>query len=198
MPLMSKARSVGKVEMLLLAPDRTAGLEKSATGSLSLTFNGIAGDCHSGLLRASDSRTLQQYPRDTPIRNVRQVTLLSVEELGQVAAAMEIPEVKPEWVGANLVTSGIANLTLLPPSTRMQFPSGATLVVDMENAPCRQVADVIRQHHGDKGLTFVKHATHKRGLTAWVEREGAIAVGDAITLWIPPQRHWDDNAPRLL
>lgn len=198
MPLMTKARSVGKVEMLLLAPDRAAGLEKAATGSLNLTFNGIEGDCHSGLLRASDSRTLQQYKRDTPIRNVRQVTLLSVEELAEVAAAMEIPQVKPEWVGANLVTSGIPDLTLLPPSTRMQFPSGATIVIDMENAPCRQVADVIRQYHGDKGLSFVKHATHKRGLTAWVEREGTIALGDAITLWIPPQRHWDDNAPRLI
>jgi hypothetical protein len=198
MPLMTKARSTGKVEMLLLAPDRAAGLEKAATGSLRLSFDGIEGDCHSGLLRASDSRTLQQYKRDTPIRNVRQVTLLSVEELAEVAAAMEIPEVKPEWVGANLVTSGIPDLTLLPPSTRMQFPSGATLVVDMENAPCRQVSDVIRQYHGDKALSFVKHANHKRGLTAWVEREGMIAAGDAITLWIPPQRHWNDNAPRLL
>lgn len=196
MPLMTKARSVGKVEMLLLAPDRAAGLEKAATGSLSLTFNGIEGDCHSGLLRASDSRTLQQYKRDTPIRNVRQVTLLSVEELAEVATRMEIPEVKPEWVGANLVTSGIPDLTLLPPSTRMQFPSGATIVIDMENAPCRQVADVIRQYHGDKALSFVKHATHKRGLTAWVEREGTISLGDAITFWIPQQRHWSDKTTR--
>jgi MOSC domain-containing protein YiiM len=149
-------------------------------------------------LRASDSRTLQQYKRDTPIRNVRQITLLSVEELAEVAARMEIPEVKPEWVGANLVTSGIPDLTLLPPSTRMQFPSGATIVIDMENAPCRQVSDVIRQYHGDKALTVVQHATHKRGLTAWVEREGAVHLGDAITFWIPQQRHWPDNAPRLI
>ena len=29
---------------------------------------------------------------------------------------------------------------------------------------------------------------HRRGVTAWVERPGVIAAGDAITLWLPPQR----------
>ena len=101
---------------------------------------------------------------------------------------MDIPEVKPEWVGANLVTSGIPDLTLLPPSTRLQFPSGATLVVDLENAPCRFVADVIAKHHRDAADRWIKAATHKRGVTAWVEREGEVRVGDAITLFLPPQR----------
>ena len=35
---------------------------------------------------------------------------------------------------------------------------------------------------------FVKAATHKRGVTAWVECEGEIKIGDAITIFIPPQR----------
>lgn len=190
MPLMTKADCAGKVEWLLAAPDREAGLEKQRVARLALTFEGIEGDCHAGSFRKADSRTLQQYPRGTQIRNVRQVTILSLEELAEIAAAMGLDEVKPEWLGGNLVTSGIPNLTLLPPSTRMQFPSGATLVIDMENAPCRQVADVIRQHRGDAGLSFVKNATHKRGLTAWVERPGEVRAGDAITLWIPPQRMW--------
>ena len=80
--------------------------------AITLNFAGIVGDCHSGLTRKSDSRTLRLYRRDTDIRNVRQLSLLSVEELAEVAAAMDIPEVKPEWVGANLVTSGIPDLTL--------------------------------------------------------------------------------------
>jgi MOSC domain-containing protein YiiM len=111
---------------------------------------------------------------------------------------MGLEAVEAEWLGGNLVTSGIPDLTLLPPSTRLQFSSGATLVVDMENAPCRQVADVIAGHKGEAGLSFVKHATHKRGITAWVEREGGIGLGDSISLILPPQRHWGDHAPRMI
>jgi len=72
---------------------------------------------------------------------------VSEEELGEIAGLMGIPEMKAEWLGANVVTSGIPDLTLLTPSTRLQFPSGATIVVDLENFPCRQVADVVAQHH---------------------------------------------------
>lgn len=188
MPLLTKLAATGRVEALLKNADRETGLEKSRTDGLSLRFDGIAGDCHSGLTRPADVRTIKQYPRGTTIRNVRQLTLLSVEELSQIAAIMEIPEVKPEWVGANLVTSGITDLTLLPPSSRLQFPSGATIVVDMENEPCRYPADIIASHNPDQKVGFVKAAKHKRGITAWVEREGDVALGDQITVWIPPQR----------
>ncbi len=188
MPLFTKAPFQGKVERLLVGADRGVGLEKSDAPAITLSFAGIAGDCHSGLIRKSDTRTLRLYRRDTQIRNVRQLSLLSMEELAEVAAAMRIPEVKPEWVGANLVTSGIPDLTLLSPSTRLQFPSGATLVVDLENAPCRFVADVIAKHYAEAADRWIKAATHKRGVTAWVEREGEVRRGDAITLFLPPQR----------
>jgi hypothetical protein len=188
MPLLTKLAAAGRVETLLTNPDRDTGLEKSQTGVLTLRFDGIEGDCHRGLTRPADVRTIRQYPRDTPIRNVRQLTLLSVEELADIAGIMAIPEVKPEWIGANMVTSGIADLTLLPPSSRMQFPSGATIVVDMENEPCRYPAEIIANHNPDQKVGFVKAAKHKRGITAWVEREGDVRVGDAIIIWIPPQR----------
>jgi MOSC domain len=187
-PLLDKLPFRGRVESLLAAQNRGVGLEKSARAELRLLFSGIDGDCHGGLTRLSDSRTLRQYPRNTDIKNTRQATLLSVEELADVAAAMGIPEIKPEWVGANIVTSGIPDLTLLPPCARLQFPSGATLTIDMENAPCRQVADVIARHYPDQKKGFVAAARHKRGLTAWVEREGVIGTGDDIVIWIPPQR----------
>lgn len=188
MPLLTKLATTGRVEALLKNEDRKTGLEKSPTDALTLRFDGIAGDCHSGLTRPADVRTIRQYPRNTPIRNVRQLTLLSIEELADIASIMEIPSVKPEWVGANMVTSGIADLTLLPPSSRVQFPSGATIVVDMENEPCRYPAEIIEKHNPDQKVGFVKAAKHKRGITAWVEREGDVRVGDAITIWIPPQR----------
>jgi hypothetical protein len=29
---------------------------------------------------------------------------------------------------------------------------------------------------------------HKRGVVGWIEAEGVVRKGDAITIWIPPQR----------
>jgi hypothetical protein len=188
MPLLTKLTFTGHVDALLKNSDRQTGLQKSRVDSLTLRFDGIEGDCHGGLTRKADVRTIRQYPRDPPIRNVRQITLLSLEELADIAGAMEIPQVKPEWVGANIVTSGIPDLTLLPPSSRLQFPSGATIVVDMENEPCRYPAEIIARNNPQQKVGFVEAARHKRGITAWVEREGDIRLKDEITIWIPPQR----------
>jgi hypothetical protein len=133
MPLLSKLPFTGKVESLLLRPSRKTGFEKSPTGSIMLRLSGPEGDCHTGLTRASDVRTIQLYKRDTEIRNVRQITILSEEELAATAKDLGIPKIDPAWFGANMVLTGIPDLTLLLPSTRFQFPSGAVLVNDMEN-----------------------------------------------------------------
>ncbi len=188
MPLLTKLPDPGKVEMLLQRASRETGFEKAGTDRVMLRFDGPEGDCHAGINRLSDSRTLQLYKRNTDIRNVRQVTILSVEELDDTAKALGIPRIDPAWFGANMVVSAVPDLTLLLPSTRLQFPSGATLVVDMENMPCSQVAAVVAQHHPDVQFQVVKAATHKRGVTAWVEREGEVRVGDAMTVWLPPNR----------
>lgn len=186
--LLSKAPFMGRVKTLLVNPRRDSGLEKSAVPSIRLTFAGIEGDCHGGLTRQSDVRMRKQFADGTAVRNARQVSILSAEELGDIARAMGVPEVRPDWVGANLVTGGIPDLTLLPPSTRLQFPSGATIVVDIENLPCRYPAEVIAKHYPEPSLGFVEAAKHKRGLVGWVEREGIVGTGDAIILWLPPQR----------
>lgn len=191
MALMRKAAFAGRVETLLAKRAREGGFEKQACESLRLTFAGPEGDCHAGLTRAADSRTLLLYPRGTEIRNVRQVTVVSASELEQIAANMGLEKIEASWLGANMVLSGIPSLTLLPPSTRLQFPSGATLVVDMENAPCTQVAKVIVGHCGEKGHDFVKAATHLRGVTAWVEREGEVKASDSVTVFLPPPPRFD-------
>ncbi len=188
MVLVHKAPFEGRVEKLYSRRSRETGFEKPERDSLNLLFSGPEDDCHAGLTREADSRTLKLYKRGTPIRNVRQVTIVAPDELAEVAERMGLPEVNPIWLGANMLLSGVPDLTLLPPSTRIQFPSGATIVVDMENAPCTQVSKVIVQHHGEVGYDFVKHATNKRGVTAWVEREGEVKAGDAATLFLPPAR----------
>ena len=186
--LLSKASFTGRVEMLLVNPDRHSGLEKREVAEVSLLFAGIEGDCHGGLTRKSDSRMLKQFPRGTEVKNARQLSILAVEELAEIARNMGIAAVKPEWVGANLVTSGIPDLTLLPPSSRLQFPSGATIVIDIENLPCRYPAAVIEKYHPEPAMGFVEAARNKRGLVGWVESQGVVRTGDLITLWIPPQR----------
>jgi hypothetical protein len=188
MALLTRLKITGTVTQLLLRASREAGFEKAATGEINLTFAGPENDCHTGLTRKADSRTLPLYKRNTDIRNVRQVTILSEEELTDIATALEVPEIKPEWFGANMVISGIPDLTLLPPSTRLQFPSNATLVVDMENLPCSQIAEVVGRHYPDVQFKLVKAATHKRGVTTWVEREGNVKTGDTVGIVIPPQR----------
>lgn len=177
----------GKVEGLLARASRDEGFVKSKTGSLALTFAG-PDDCHAGVTRKSDSRTLPLYKRNIDIRNVRQLTLLSVEELAEMAQRLGIPRVEPEWLGANMLVSGIPYLSLLPPSTRLQFPSGATIVVDMENYPCSQIAKVIDEYHPGTRFKVVEAAMHKRGVTAWVEREGEVNTDDAIKIVTPPNR----------
>lgn len=188
MTLLNRMAFTGKVEELLSRPSRERGFEKSVTGALRLTLQGPDGDCHTGETRLADVRTLALYKRDTVIRNVRQLTLLSVEELTEIAARLGIPAIDPGWFGANILVSGIPDLTLLPPSTRLQFPSGATVVVDMENHPCRQIAEVVGCHHPDVQDKVVKAAMHKRGVTAWVEREGEVKTGNAIKVVCPPNR----------
>jgi MOSC domain-containing protein YiiM len=186
--LLTKLSFEGTVETLLANPDRDSGLEKQTVAEARFFFTGMDGDCHGGLTRKSDSRMLKQYKRGTEVRNSRQVSILSAEELTEVAERMGIPAVRPEWVGANMVIRGIPDLTLLPPSTRLQFPSGAMIVVDAENHPCRYPADIIAKHHPEAKKGFVAAAMHKRGVVGWVEAEGVIRTGDRITIWIPPQR----------
>lgn len=195
MAILQKIAVEGRVEACLVNPDRNTGLEKARCDSLTIMFDGIAGDCHSSRIMASDSRTLKQYVRGTQISNSRQVSIVSVEELALIAADLGIAEVLPEWVGANLLVSGIPDFTLLPPSTRMMFSSGATLIVDLENQPCRYPADVIETYHPGHGRAFPTVATHRRGIVARVEREGMIRNGDTITLFIPPQRIYGHAKP---
>jgi len=163
-------------------------LASSRVESVRVSYAGFDGESHSGLVRASCVRVRHQYPQGTEIRNTRQVSIVSAEELALIAANMGIDGLQPEWLGANLMVSGIPDFSQIPPSTRMIFDGGAALVVDLENSPCKYPGEIIERHHPGRGHLFAKAALGKRGVTAWVEREGSIATGDAIRLYIPPQR----------
>ena len=156
-----------------------------------LTFAGYARESHGGETRPSCSRVLAQHPRGTTIRNTRQLCLVSAEEMAEVAAALDLAaEWDHAWVGASLVLEGIPDFTHLPPSSRLQGPDGVTLVVDMINHPCQEPAVTIARATGGKGKAFKTAARGKRGVTAWVEREGRLRLGDEMRLHVPDQRPW--------
>lgn len=154
-----------------------------AVAALTLTYEGIPGDIHSGFLRKSGSRE-PWYPRGTEMRNERQLSLLSTEELEGVARDLDIPTLMPEWIGGNVVISGIPHFSLLPARTMLFFEGGAVLRVDGYNAPCKAAGRSIAKYVGSRDdieLGFPKHAKHRRGLVAVVEREGMIAPGEGVT-----------------
>lgn len=188
MPILMPSDIHGETAGLYVNPDRLDGLASRTVERVRVTYAGFEGEAHGGLTRPSCTRVKLQYPKNTEIRNVRQVCILSVEELEAIAAAMGLDEIDPRWVGANVVMRGIPDLTQMPPSSRLIFEGGVSLVVDMENAPCRLAAGSIDEFRPGQGSGFPGHAQGRRGVTAWVEREGEIAVGERARLHVPPQR----------
>jgi hypothetical protein len=163
--------------------------ETAATDSLTLGFEGIAGDRHGGLTRRSGGRE-PWYPRGTEMRNERQLSLLAPDDLAAIARGMDVPEIRPEWIGGNLLISGIRDFTLLPPRTCLFFAGGATIRIDGLNVPCRFSGRSVAAHYSEqKGLdiAFVRAGKHSRGLVGWVEKPGVIKVGETLQARVPEQ-----------
>jgi hypothetical protein len=171
-----------------VSPD--AGLRSVAAQQLDLTYAGPVGEAHSGETRASCVRVSAQWPVGTQIRNVRQLSVMSQEEIDQIALACGLDALDPQLLGATLVVKGIPDFTHVPPSSRLQAPDGSTIVIDMENRPCVYPAKEIEADHAGHGKPFLAAAKGKRGVTAWVEREGVFRVGDSLCLHVPDQPAW--------
>ncbi|MGV8954474.1 MAG: MOSC domain-containing protein, partial [Cypionkella sp.] len=128
--------------------------------------------------------------RGTEIANTRQFSLIGAEDLAEIAARMGLASLSPALLGASMVIEGIPDFSHIPPGSRLQGASGATLVVDVENRPCVLPAKGIEAAHPGFGATFKPAATGRRGVVAWVERAGSFALGDSIRLHIPDQPVW--------
>jgi hypothetical protein len=190
MASLQKTDIMGRIVWLGVVGNREAILQSGALDQITALFSGPEGEAHGGVTRPSCSRVLAQYPRGTIIRNTRQLSILSAEEVALIAAEMGLADLDPALLGATMVVAGIVDFTHLPPSSRLQGASGATLVVDMENQPCTLPARPIEGVHPGFGAKFKAAAKGRRGVTAWVEREGLFRVGDAIALHRPAQRAW--------
>jgi MOSC domain-containing protein YiiM len=149
---------------------------------LTLVWGGVEGDRHFGLTAPAGVRQ-KHHPKGTEIRNARQVSIVSEEELAQVAATLGVAQVAWQWLGANLCLRGLPQLTAIAPSTRLMFPSGACIVIDGENKPCVGPGRVVQQQSGappELASQFVKAAFHLRGVVGWVERPGVIEAGSPL------------------
>ncbi|MEX3010130.1 MOSC domain-containing protein [Hoeflea sp. TYP-13] len=189
MEITDKQKAIGKVGGVFAATGDTFLTE--TVDALTLTYEGIKGDRHSGITRQSGARE-PWYTRGTEMRNERQLTLLCPQELSAAAGEMGIAEIRPEWIGANLIIEGIPNLSMLPPSTLLFFEGGVTLKVDFQNKPCKIAGAAIADHYPDRDRTqlslgFVPAAKQRRGVLAWVEIPGSIRAGEAVRAQIPEQ-----------
>lgn len=178
-----------KAAALCLAP--SDHFETCPVDELRLGFDGISGDFHAGSTRRSGGRE-PWYPRGTEMRNERQLSVVAADELAIVAERMGLAEIKPEWIGANLVIEGVPHLSMLPAGTLLFFKGGVTIKVDAQNGPCRISGRSIAENAGmadvEAGaLLFPKAAKRLRGLVAWVEKPGTIRAGEEISVRVPEQ-----------
>lgn len=170
------------VESVMIADDPTTFVTRQVT-SIQIELGGIPGDRHYGLLRPADSRQ-KLYPRGTMIANRRQLSIVSREELAQITYNMKLPDIHPEWLGANLVLSGYGELTQLEVGARLLFPDGTGLICEGENLPCLGPGKVIEHMYEEPGLhlKFVPAARRLRGIVCSVEREGNIDTNERVSI----------------
>lgn len=191
MPALKPTNVTGQITWLGYVPHRDAQpIVTMPLEEMSVDFGGYADDIHAGLTRPSCSRVTAQHSCNTEIRNTRQFSIVSAEETAEIAAALGLEAIDPAWVGASIVISGIPDFTHIPPSSRLQTQDGVTLIVDMENRPCKFPELTIEAARPGQGKGYKAAAKGKRGVCASVERPGTLRIGDMVTLHIPDQRAW--------
>jgi len=168
--------------------------ESKRVEEITLDLGGIPGSRHHGFTRKAGPRE-PWYARGMEMRSARQLTIVSVEELPMIAAAMGVGRVEPEWIGANLVLEGLPRVSWLPSGTRLFFAE-ATIVVEAQNAPCHISGKSVARRLDPDGrspglaLEFPRKAQGLRGLVASVERAGTIRTGEQVAVKVPRQSVW--------
>ena len=183
-----------KARVVALNCDARDDLGKRPCERIEVDFNGVVGDRHAGPARTAYSG--DREPKGTVLRNDRQWSGVSVEELAEIAERLDLAEpLQSGTLGANLCVEGIPDFSLLPRGSRLSFPSGAALVVEEYNPPCldmgAQIAAIHRTKSG-QSLTnsqWLKPAAGRRGVVGVVDVPGTISLHDEITvkLFEPPK-----------
>jgi hypothetical protein len=165
-------------------------------GEIALAPEGIPGDRHATALRPATARD-PWLPRGLQLRNDRQISMLSVEDLAQIAAALDLAQVAPELVGANIVVEGLDRFSRIPAGAHLafggawggqgRFDGAAILKAEAYNHPCRGPGRRLAAAYArpDLEFAFPKAARSLRGLVLSVSLAGVIRAGDQVVV-VPP------------
>jgi MOSC domain-containing protein YiiM len=142
----------GRLEWIGVRPARRVAAEPRTSANLT-AGHGVDGDRY-------------DTSRDGP----RQVTLIAAEDMAAIAAFLGLPEITPELLRRNLVTSGINLLALKD----RRFRVGAALLEGSGDcAPCSRMEETF----GPGGYNAVRgHG----GITARIIEGGIVHVGDPV------------------
>lgn len=183
-------KRAGRIAAALVTNDSGRdGFVTRDTDALVLTLEGVSGSRYDGWTRRSDART-PYLPRGRVIRNQRQLSIVSTEDLAEIARRLDLASIDPRWLGANLVIDGIQRLSWLPRGTKLFIAGGAILIVEDQNAPCRLAGGMLARHVGGGealALAFAREARGLRGLVATVEHPGDACAGSTVEARIPEQ-----------
>ncbi|MCP3958717.1 MAG: hypothetical protein GY719_12760 [bacterium] len=165
-------------------------LHKDSRESALVDAEGFPGDGHRGFTRVAWQG--EKDPEGTVRRNERQWSGVSAEELAIISRRMDLGRpLTASTLGANLCVEGIPEFSQLPRGTRLLFPSGAALVVEETNPPCKemglQVAAAYETNAGEPAdyRLFPKHSIGLRGVVGVVDVPGLIRAGDRVVAEIP-------------
>ena len=169
---------------------------KDSQESIQVELDGVVGDAHRSFERKAWAGGDKQ-PEGTVRRNERQWSAVSVEELAEISAQLDLTEdISATCVGANLCFVGISQLSRLPKGTVLKFPSGAELIVVEYNPPCgymgEKVASLYSTNSGKPlpNTAFSKAAKLTRGIVGVVDVAGTINAGDDVTVEIYETPSW--------
>ena len=114
-----------------------------------------------------------------------------MEELEAIRRKLDLREpLTATTLGANICVEGIPNFSQLPRGSKLVFPSGAVLVVEENNPPCKWMAEQIVATHTTQsgkpvlGKMFPKYAMGLRGVVGVVDAPGAISQDDSVIVRI--------------
>ena len=171
------------------------GLSKDEQQSIIVELDGVVGDRHRSFSREAWAGDKQ--PKGTVRRNERQWSAVSVQELEEISAALDLAEpLTADTIGANICLAGIDELSRLPKGTTLRFPSGAELMVEEYNPPCldmgTKIASTLATKSGEslQNTDFSKAAKLTRGVVGTVEVAGIINPGDAVEITLYAQPEW--------
>jgi hypothetical protein len=190
-PTIHPAHKITAQLKALLAPDPDNRTDSTPQRVENLGFDleGILHERHRGWTRAADGR-VPYLKRGVTMRNSRQVSIVSVEELSAVAARLGLTQCLPQWLHANMVFEGLPQLSFLPRGTKLMFEGGLVLTVEDQNPPCPKTAASLAAANPDRAdlkVRFVASANRLRGIVACVEHPGRAVVGATVTARLPEQ-----------